>query len=114
MAKALSMLRAKKSLFFILLGAASLSTALAAAPAPSKWLSTVTVTDKGAHVLGNPAARNKVVEYLSYTCGHCADFELKEAPVFKANPILDKRAEQLDVADFVFLTQQIEKGRGAN
>ena len=33
---------------------------------------------------------------------------------FKSNPILDKRAEQLDVADFVFLTQQIEKGRGAN
>jgi protein-disulfide isomerase len=87
MAKALSMLRAKKSLFFILLGAASLSTALAAAPAPSKWLSTVTVTDKGAHVLGNPAARNKVVEYLSYTCGHCADFELKEAPVFKAQSV---------------------------
>jgi 16S rRNA (adenine1518-N6/adenine1519-N6)-dimethyltransferase len=32
---------------------------------------------------------------------------------FKDNPILDKRAEQLDVADFVYLTQQIEKGRGA-
>ena len=39
-------------------------------------------------------------------------FQLTEE--FKANPILDKRAEQLDVADFVFLTQQIEKGRGAN
>ncbi len=33
---------------------------------------------------------------------------------FNSHPILDKRAEQLDVADFVFLTQQIEKGRGAN
>lgn len=32
---------------------------------------------------------------------------------FKTNPILDKRAEQLDVADFIFLTQEIEKGRGA-
>jgi 16S rRNA (adenine1518-N6/adenine1519-N6)-dimethyltransferase len=39
-------------------------------------------------------------------------FQLTEE--FKSNPILDKRAEQLDVADFVFLTQQIEKGRGAN
>jgi 16S rRNA (adenine1518-N6/adenine1519-N6)-dimethyltransferase len=39
-------------------------------------------------------------------------FQLTEE--FMANPILDKRAEQLDVADFVFLTQQIEKGRGAN
>jgi 16S rRNA (adenine1518-N6/adenine1519-N6)-dimethyltransferase len=39
-------------------------------------------------------------------------FQLSEE--FKSHPILDKRAEQLDVADFVFLTQQIEKGRGAN
>lgn len=39
-------------------------------------------------------------------------FQLTEE--FKVNPILDKRAEQLDVADFVFLTQQIEIGRGAN
>lgn len=36
------------------------------------------------------------------------------ADEFKSNPILDKRAEQLDVAEFVFLTQQIEKGRGTN
>ena len=39
-------------------------------------------------------------------------FQLTEE--FKSHPMLDKRAEQLDVADFVFLTQQIEKGRGAN
>jgi len=28
--------------------------------------------------------------------------------------MLDKRAEQLGVEDFVFLTQEIEKGRGTN
>jgi 16S rRNA (adenine1518-N6/adenine1519-N6)-dimethyltransferase len=39
-------------------------------------------------------------------------FQLTEE--FKSHPILDKRAEQLDVSDFVFLTQQIQKGRGAN
>ena len=39
-------------------------------------------------------------------------FQLSEE--FKSHPILDKRAEQLDVADFVFLTQQIEKGRGTD
>ncbi len=33
---------------------------------------------------------------------------------FKSHPILDKRAEQLDVYDFVFLTQQIQKSRGSN
>ncbi|MAN87931.1 MAG: 16S rRNA (adenine(1518)-N(6)/adenine(1519)-N(6))-dimethyltransferase [Algoriphagus sp.] len=37
-------------------------------------------------------------------------FQLAEE--FKSHPILDKRAEQLDVADFVFLTQQIEASRG--
>ena len=37
-------------------------------------------------------------------------FQLPED--LKSNPLLDKRAEQLDVADFVFLTQQIEASRG--
>lgn len=31
---------------------------------------------------------------------------------FNSHPILDKRAEQLDVADFIFLTQTIEASRG--
>ena len=100
MAKAMLMLRAKKSLFFVMLGAASLSATLAAAPAPSKWLSTVTVTDKGAHVLGNPAAPNKVVEYLSYTCGHCADFEANESPAFKAQFVSTGKAS-LEIRNMV-------------
>ncbi len=33
---------------------------------------------------------------------------------FNSHPILDKRAEQLDVADFIFLTQTIEASRGNN
>lgn len=37
-------------------------------------------------------------------------FQLPED--LKSHPLLDKRAEQLDVADFVFLTQQIEASRG--
>lgn len=39
-------------------------------------------------------------------------FQLSEE--FKSNPILDKRAEQLGVEEFVFLTQQIQKGRGTH
>ncbi|WP_297337831.1 16S rRNA (adenine(1518)-N(6)/adenine(1519)-N(6))-dimethyltransferase RsmA [Algoriphagus sp.] len=39
-------------------------------------------------------------------------FQLPEA--LKSNPMLDLRAEQLAVADFVFLTQQIEASRGNN
>lgn len=37
-------------------------------------------------------------------------FQLSEE--LKAHVLLEKRAEQLDVADFVFLTQQIEASRG--
>lgn len=39
------------------------------------WNATVTRTATGSHVLGNPAAKVKLVEYISYTCPHCAHFE---------------------------------------
>lgn len=90
----------KKYVFAGFVGAAALSTALIAAPAGNKWLSTVTVTDKGAHIIGNPAAPNKVVEYLSYTCGHCADFEMKEAPAFKVQLVATGKAS-LEIRNFV-------------
>ena len=48
------------------------------------WLLTFTVTDKGAHIIGNPAAPTKVVEFASYTCPHCAQFEAIEAPQLKS------------------------------
>lgn len=70
----------------------TLTPAAIGAPAKPAWLNTVTVTDKGAHVLGNPAATNKVVEYLSYTCGHCANFETKEAPLLKAQYVATGKA----------------------
>ena len=38
------------------------------------WDQTVTLTKDGFPVLGNPAARVKLVEFISYTCPHCADF----------------------------------------
>lgn len=90
----------KKYLGIALLGAASLSAASSAAPAKASWLTSITVTDKGAHVLGNPAAANKVVEYLSYTCGHCADFEAKEAPAFKTQYVATGKAS-LEVRNYV-------------
>jgi protein-disulfide isomerase len=81
-----------KYLGLALVGAASLAAASSAAPTKTNWLTTFTVTDKGAHVVGNPAAPNKVVEYLSYTCGHCADFEAKEAPQLKAQYVATGKA----------------------
>lgn len=69
----------------MLLGAALVSAAPAAtpakpaaksaakpAPARAGWLVTASRTAEGAIVIGNPAARVKMVEYLSLTCPHCA------------------------------------------
>lgn len=39
------------------------------------WNQTTTVTPAGNHVLGNPNAQVKLVEFVSYTCPHCARFE---------------------------------------
>lgn len=48
---------------------------------PGTWQSTVTRTDRG-HVIGNPAAKAKLIEFISYTCSHCADFAARgEAPL---------------------------------
>jgi protein-disulfide isomerase len=38
------------------------------------WSSTVTRTAGGAFLLGNPAAKVRLVEYASLTCPHCAAF----------------------------------------
>lgn len=64
--------------FFHLLIAALAALAFAAAPAsaapPADWTQNVTMTPDGAFVAGNPRARTLLVEYVSYTCPHCAHF----------------------------------------
>jgi|GWRWMinimDraft_5_1066013.scaffolds.fasta_scaffold04788_3 protein-disulfide isomerase len=92
MGKANRMLQNRKYLAILFTTALAFSAGSLAAPAKSNWLSTFTVTDKGAHIIGNPSAPNKVVEYLSYTCNHCADFELKESPKFKAQYVATGKA----------------------
>jgi len=42
------------------------------AAAAHDWLKTSSRTAEGAIVIGNPAAKVKLVEYLSLTCPHCA------------------------------------------
>jgi protein-disulfide isomerase len=57
------------------LAAAGLAAlALAAASSAVDWTHHVTQTPAGAFVLGNPAAKTRLVEYVSYTCPHCAHF----------------------------------------
>ena len=58
-------------------------TLIAATPAkPALWSSKVTTSSIGAHIVGNPAAKVRLVEYFSYTCHICADFaKLGSAPL---------------------------------
>ena len=67
-----------------MLGGAVLLTA--ASPAPQKnvvpavvhrgtnWTVAVKAPADGAHLIGNPDAKVKLTEYISYTCPHCAHF----------------------------------------
>lgn len=64
-----------------LAGALLLGGATRPAPKPlptsaaRNWNATVVRTPQDTHILGNPAATVKLVEYVSYTCPHCAHFE---------------------------------------
>lgn len=42
--------------------------------AGKQWDQTVTMSAEGFPVLGNPTAPVKLVEFISYTCSHCAEF----------------------------------------
>jgi protein-disulfide isomerase len=44
------------------------------APDGQKWSDTVSKTEAGGIVMGNPDAPIKLVEYMSITCSHCKDF----------------------------------------
>lgn len=44
------------------------------------WSRTVAATPGGGHLVGDPAARTRIVEYASYTCPHCAQFAAEAKP----------------------------------
>ncbi|PEQ12937.1 hypothetical protein B2G71_08860 [Novosphingobium sp. PC22D] len=54
--------------------AAVAALAGAASPPHPNWTATVAEKPNGTHMLGNPAAKVKLTEYVSYTCPHCARF----------------------------------------
>jgi protein-disulfide isomerase len=84
-----------------ILAATALLALGAAPPVPrGNWLATVAVTASGSHTLGNPAAPVKLVEYLSYTCPHCAHFQQdSEAPMKLA--FIQPGKVQVEVRHFV-------------
>lgn len=58
----------------LVLAAIAVLSVAASAPARN-WNTAIAVTPSGSHVLGNPAAKVKLTEYISYTCPHCAHFD---------------------------------------
>jgi protein-disulfide isomerase len=59
---------------------------VAAAPARD-WSAAVAPNAAGAWVIGNPAARVKLTEWASYTCPHCAHFDVESRAVLKGRMI---------------------------
>jgi protein-disulfide isomerase len=53
------------------------------APAGTNWGETVTVSEEGGYILGNPEAPLKLVEYASHTCPACANFSVNGKPGVK-------------------------------
>jgi len=64
-----------------------LAVAILAAPAAAAvqqvWASVARPAPQGSYVIGNPAAKVKLIEYVSYTCPHCGQFTRESAPVLK-------------------------------
>ena len=62
--------------FRIVLKAAALVVAALAVSGQTNrnWPTVVAETGDGAHRIGNPEAKIRLVEFVSYTCPHCAEF----------------------------------------
>lgn len=56
-----------------------------AAPAAPAWTAMVRTGDQGSHILGNPSARVRLAEYVSYTCPHCAHFSAEAGRVLRSD-----------------------------
>lgn len=69
-----------------LIGAAFALNSSASAAAPD-WQHHVTKASDGAFVVGNTNAKVKLVEYLSYTCPHCAAFSHESAGVLRGQMV---------------------------
>jgi protein-disulfide isomerase len=67
---------------FALVAGAALAQTKPAKPPARDWNNTVALTPRGTHLLGNPAAKVKLTQFISYTCPHCAHFEAQaDAPL---------------------------------
>lgn len=64
-------------------------------------LSMVEVTPAKTHILGSPEAKQTLVEYLSYTCGQCAVFEINGADTIKYGAVGSGKL-RLEIRHYIF------------
>lgn len=57
-------------------------SAFASTDKKGNWQSTIERTDRG-HLIGNPKAKTGLIEFISYTCPHCADFAAQGEPALE-------------------------------
>lgn len=62
---------------------ALMATPITAAP-PRAWNTVVTPVATGSYLTGNPKAPVKLVEYVSYTCPHCAHYAAESRAAVKS------------------------------
>lgn len=81
----LSRMRALTALVLALAAMIALPAGAGAQPLRKNWNVTIVATPEGGHLLGNPDAPMRLVEYLSYSCPHCAVFDREGMPVLRAD-----------------------------
>ncbi|WP_294355333.1 thioredoxin domain-containing protein [uncultured Sphingomonas sp.] len=64
--------------------AATMFAAAPAGAAPRPWTAVAAPVATGSYLIGNPKAKVRLVEILSYTCPHCAHFAAESEPSIKA------------------------------
>lgn len=58
---------------------------------PAARTNLVTATPQGTHLLGDPAAKIKLTEYISYTCSHCAHFHEEATATLQTTLVMTGR-----------------------
>lgn len=83
--------------------------AIAPAQAATDWNRRVAATAEGGWLIGNPQAPVKLVEYLSYTCPHCAHFAAEGLPALRRDYIAKGRVS-LEVRQFALNPVDLTEG----
>ncbi len=98
-----SVLKKLGVMLVLVLGASALAAAAKPArpaqPAARNWNNVITYLPSGAIVKGNPAAKVKLVEYISYTCPHCAHFNAEASPVLASSYVASGKV-QVEIRPF--------------